>query len=92
MTQCLVSEVFPAYSGEKYLEKTVQPILNKPYKNIELILVDDGLNGNSQVLIETLALKNPSIKAFYQPNGAFAKVRNCRLLVTCFYSANTVKF
>ena len=92
MTQCLVSVVIPVYNGEQYLEKTVKSILNQCYENIELILVDDGSNDNSKALITALSLKDSRIKPFYQPNGAFAKVRNCRLLVTCFYSANTVKF
>jgi len=76
VTHCLVSVVVPVYNGESYLEKTVDSILNQDYKNIELILVDDGSTDNSKTLIEELSLRDTRIKPFYNSNGGVAKARN----------------
>ena len=76
MTQYLVAVVIPVYNGQQYLEKTVKSILNQTYKNIELILVDDGSSDNSKALITALSLKDSRIKPFYQQNGGVAKARN----------------
>ena len=38
----LVSVIVPVYNVEKYIDKCVESLLNQDYKNIEVILVDDG--------------------------------------------------
>lgn len=42
MESCLISVIVPVYKTEKYLDCCVKSIVNQTYKNLEIILVDDG--------------------------------------------------
>ena len=76
VSSALVSVVVPVYNGEKYLEKTVESILNQDYQNIELILVDDGSHDKSAKIMKELEGKDTRIKPFYNQNGGVANARN----------------
>ena len=41
-TNSLVSVIIPAYNHEKYVQETIKSIINQTYKNIELLIIDDG--------------------------------------------------
>jgi len=60
----LVSIITPTYNSEKYIEETIQSVLNQTYKNWELIVVDDASSDTTNQLIETLQANNPRIKLF----------------------------
>lgn len=53
----LVSVVVPCYNHEKYVKETIESIVNQTYKNIELIVIDDGSKDNSVKVIQELADK-----------------------------------
>ena len=46
-----ISIIVPVYNVEKYVEKCIQSLINQSYKNIEIILVDDGSNDSSPATI-----------------------------------------
>lgn len=50
----MVSIVIPVYNGEKYITETVENILRSDYKNLEVLIVDDGSGDNSLALCEQL--------------------------------------
>ncbi|AYO56920.1 hypothetical protein CO230_01505 [Chryseobacterium sp. 6424] len=60
--QPLVTIITPSYNHARYLENTVQSVLNQTYPNIEYIIIDDGSSDNSHDVIKALAEKYPQIK------------------------------
>jgi len=53
----LVSVIVPCYNHEKYVEQTIESIVNQTYKNIELIVLDDGSKDSSPKILEKLSQK-----------------------------------
>lgn len=47
----LISVILPAYNAEKYLSKAIESILNQTYKNLEIIIIDDGSTDNTKSII-----------------------------------------
>lgn len=72
----LVSMVIPVYNVEKYLEKCLISIINQTYKNIEIILVDDGSSDCSGVICEKFAKKDGRIHIIKKKNGGLSDARN----------------
>lgn len=72
----LVSIVVPVYNAEKTLRKCLNSIISQTYKEIEVILVDDGSSDNSVIICEAYCLKNENIKLIKQKNQGPASARN----------------
>jgi glycosyltransferase involved in cell wall biosynthesis len=71
-----VSIIVPVYNGEKYLEETIKNILDSTYKNIELILIDDGSSDNSFYICQEYSNRDNRIRAFCHENAGVAETRN----------------
>lgn len=72
----LVSVVVPVYNAEFFLENSIQSIINQTYKNIEIILINDGSMDNSSVICNQYATKDSRIKVIHQENSGPSKSRN----------------
>jgi glycosyltransferase involved in cell wall biosynthesis len=72
----LVSIIIPVYNSEKYLEKCLSSVLNQSYKNIEVILIDDGSSDNSLEIIKKYAKNDRRIKYKSQENKGQSHARN----------------
>ena len=57
----VVSVIIHVYNVEKFIFKTVESVMNQDYKNIEIILVDDGSPDDSAKIIDELARKDDRI-------------------------------
>ena len=69
----LLSVIVPVYNTEKYLRKCVDSILAQTYKNLEIILVDDGSTDNCPAICDEYAAKDARVKVIHQENsGAIA--------------------
>ena len=77
----VVSVIVPVYNVEKFIFKTVNSILNQDYKNIEIILVDDGSPDNSARIIDELAKKDNRIVCVHKENGGVSSARNAGLKI-----------
>lgn len=72
----LISVVVPVYNVQKYLEKCVQSIIAQDYKNLEIILVDDGSTDESGKICDSLADRDNRIKVIHKKNGGLSSARN----------------
>lgn len=79
MSNSLVSIIVPIYKVEKYIEKCVLSLINQSYKNIEIILVDDGSPDNSGNIIDELASTDSRVKVIHKQNGGVSVARNSGL-------------
>lgn len=77
----LVTVVVPIYNVEKYLNECVESIVNQTYKNLEIILVDDGSPDNCPVMCDEWAKKDGRIKVIHQRNGGLSSARNSGLKI-----------
>ena len=71
-----ISIIVPIYNVEKYLEQCIESIINQDYKNLEIILVDDGSPDRCANIIDEYAKKDNRIKAFHKENGGLSDARN----------------
>lgn len=75
----LISVIVPIYSVEPYLKKCVDSIINQTYKNLEIILVDDGSPDNCPQICDEYAKADSRIKVIHQKNGGLSAARNAGL-------------
>ena len=71
-----VSVVLPIYNVEKYLKKSVQSVQNQTYRNLEIILVDDGSKDSSGRICDELSKEDSRIQVVHKNNGGLASARN----------------
>ena len=71
-----VSIIVPVYNVEDYLERCVKSIINQTYRNIEIILVDDGSTDNSGVICDEFSKNDDRIIVFHKENGGLSDARN----------------
>ncbi len=71
-----ITVIVPCYNTEKYLSKCVDSILEQTYKNIELILVDDGSKDNTGAICDSYAEKDNRVKVIHKENGGASSARN----------------
>ena len=74
--QVLISVIVPIYNTVEYLPRCVDSIRRQTYRNLEIILVDDGSTDNSGAMAEKFALEDKRVKAFHKENGGSSSARN----------------
>ena len=76
MEENKISVIIPVYNVEKYLEKCVRSVFNQTYKNLEIILVDDGAKDSSGEICDRLKEIDSRIKVIHKENGGLSSARN----------------
>lgn len=71
-----VSVIVPIYKVEKYLRDCLESIINQSYRDLEIILIDDGSPDNSGGIADEYAGKDSRIKVIHKQNGGVAGARN----------------
>ncbi len=73
----LISVIVPVYNVEKYLARCIDSILVQTYKNIEILLIDDGALDNSGNICDEYEKKDMRVKVIHKKNGGLSDARNC---------------
>jgi len=72
----LVSIIIPVYNSEQYLHQCIESIINQSYKNIEVILIDDGSTDNSGRICDKYAQNDKRVRVIHTKNNGPASARN----------------
>ena len=74
-----VSVIIPVYNVEKYLRKCIDSVINQTYKDLEILLVDDGSSDNCPAICDEYAEKDSRVKVLHKKNGGLSDARNAAL-------------
>lgn len=77
----LISIVVPVYKVEAYLDKCISSVVGQTYKNLEIILVDDGSPDRCAAMCDAWAAKDNRIKVIHKENGGLSDARNAGMTV-----------
>ena len=77
----MVSVIIPVFNVSDYLEKCVLSVIKQTYKNIEIILVDDGSTDQSGIICDKYREKDNRIKVLHKQNGGLSDARNARIRI-----------
>ena len=77
-----ISVIVPIYKVEQYLNRCVESIINQTYKNLQIILVDDGSPDKCGIMCDEWAVKDNRIKVIHKKNGGLSDARNAGLDVS----------
>lgn len=72
----MISVIVPVYNVEKYLQRCIDSIINQTYKDIEIILVDDGSTDKSGEICDDYAKSDARIKVIHKSNRGVSSARN----------------
>ena len=70
-----ISVIIPVYNVEKYIRQCLESVINQTYKNLEIIIVNDGTKDNSMKIVEEY-LSDERIKIIDKENGGLSSARN----------------
>lgn len=70
-----ISVIIPVYNVEKYIRQCLESVINQTYKNLEIIIVNDGTKDNSMKIVEEY-LQDKRIKIINKENGGLSSARN----------------
>ena len=72
----LISVIIPVYNVEPYVKRCIDTVLNQTYKNIEIIIVDDGSTDNSGKICDEYKNKDNRVIVIHKENGGLSDARN----------------
>lgn len=75
----LVSVVVAAYNVERYIEKCIKSLMGQTYRNLEILLIDDGATDKSREICDQYAKIDSRIRVIHKDNGGLSDVRNMGL-------------
>ena len=79
MSEPLISVIVPIYKVEAYLNRCIESIMNQTYRNLEIILVDDGSPDNCGEICNKYAREDSRIRVIRKSNGGLSSARNAAL-------------
>ena len=77
----IISVIIPVYNVEKYIVQCLESVLNQSYKELEVILIDDGSTDRSGEICDFYAKKDGRVRVIHQENGGAARAKNAGLRI-----------
>lgn len=77
-----VTMVIPVYNSEKYISRCIDSVLNQTYKNVDILIINDGSKDNSQKILDEYEKKYKNITVIKQENMGVANTRNKAIQMT----------
>ncbi len=74
-----ISIIVPAYNVEKYISECIESLIKQTWKNIEIIIIDDGSNDHTGSICDEFAIKDNRIIVVHKGNGGVSSARNAGL-------------
>ena len=75
----LISVIVPVYNVEKYLRQCLTSLVNQTYKNIEVVMVDDGSKDSSGLICDEYAINYQNFSVVHKKNAGLGMARNTGL-------------
>lgn len=80
MEQNLISVIMPVYKTEEsHLRKAIESVINQSYRELEIVLVDDGSPDQCGAICDTYAETDDRVRVIHKKNGGVSSARNCGL-------------
>lgn len=76
-----LSIILPVFNVEKYLDRCIKSILEGDFKDLEIVIVNDGTKDNSEEIIKKYLENNENITYIVKDNGGLSHARNVRIYV-----------
>ena len=77
--ESLISVIVPVYNNQNYLRQSIDSILSQTYKNLEILIVDDGSSDQSGAICDEYAAKDSRIRVFHTANRGASAAKNLAL-------------
>lgn len=74
-----LSVIVPVYNGEKYIKECLESIINQTYKDLQIIVVNDGSQDNTEAIVREIADKDSRVQLINKENGGVSSARNLGL-------------
>ena len=71
-----ISVIVPVYNMERYLERCLDSLLGQTYKNLQIILINDGSTDRSGAICDEYSVKDERIQVIHKANGGVSSARN----------------
>lgn len=78
----LISVIVPIYNAEEYIGGCIESVVAQTYKNIELLLIDDGSEDNSRDICQNMSIEDKRIKVYSQKHQGVSAARNAGMEVS----------
>ena len=75
----MISVIIPVYNVEKYLNECLNSVCSQTFKNLEIILVDDGSTDDSSKICDKWSAKDSRVRVIHQLNAGLSEARNSGL-------------
>ena len=75
----MISVIIPVYNVEKYVAKCLDSVIAQTYRDLEIIIVDDGATDSSGKICDEYAIKDERIQVIHKSNGGLSSARNAAL-------------